>query len=517
MSALPAKTHRFSLLAIVLILTIVGVGQSIHRHYAYEVPWFPGDEKSVWSIEARVQFVARGEPVTVNLRRPGDQSEFSVLDESGASPGYGLNFIDLGGLPTAQWTVREAFGRQTLYYRTEVLQRDSSQIADVNVPPPELQAPRWQGPYATAADAVLDRAVALSSDPFSLTRQLIRQFRSSDREQNEQLLLEVAGEEELTELLASLLQRRGIPAAVTYGLVLEDGRRRQDLKQLLRVWSDDRDEIFPVSLSASERRQPILLWQPTSGFVLEVNGGFASDLSFSMLRSDLTNYGELASALGEADDWLGFSIHGLPIEEQAMFKTILLLPIGALVVCILRILVGIKTSGTFMPVLIALAFIETTLLTGLIGFLLVVAVGLMIRSYMSHLNLLLVARISTVIITVIAIIAIFSVFSYRVGLTEGLKITFFPMIILSWTVERMSILWEEDGWHEVAVQGFGSLLTAVAAYLAMTNPWIRHLTFNFIGLQLLILALIMLIGSYSGYRLVELYRFSAFANRAKSQ
>ena len=256
------------------------------------------------------------------------------------------------------------------------------------------------------------------------------------------------------------------------------------------------------------------MWQPSEGYVVEVTGGFGSDLSFSMLRSELTSYGQVSRALGEADDWLGFSIHALPIEEQAMFTTILLLPIGALVVCILRILVGIRTSGTFMPVLIALAFIETSLLTGLIGFLMVVAVGLMIRSYMSHLNLLLVARISAVIITVITIIALFSVFSYRVGLTEGLKITFFPMIILSWTVERMSILWEEEGWHEVAVQGSGSLLTAVAAYLAMTNPLIRHLSFNFIGLQFVALALIMLLGSYSGYRLLELRRFSAFKEKA---
>ena len=232
-----------------------------------------------------------------------------------------------------------------------------------------------------------------------------------------------------------------------------------------------------------------------------------------MLRSELTNYAQVASALGETGDWLGFSIHALPIEEQAMFKTILLLPIGALVVCILRILIGLSTSGTFMPVLIALAFIQTSLVTGLIGFLLVVSAGLMIRSYMSHLNLLLVARISAVIITVITLIAVFSVFSYRVGLTEGLKITFFPMIILSWTVERMSILWEEEGWREVFVQGFGSLATAVLAYLAMTNPWVRHLSFNFIGLQFVVLAVIMLIGSYSGYRLLELWRFSPFAEK----
>jgi hypothetical protein len=514
MSSASSRNRQISLFAIVSLLVVLGMGQALHRHYVYEVPWMPGTEKSIWSIEARIQFIARGQPVSVKLRRPADQTGFAVLDESGASPGYGLNFIDDNGLPTAQWTVREASGRQTLYFRSEILQRDSGDGDSVEVPPPPIRSTSWEEPYATAVDAVLDQAVSLSADPFSLTRQLVRQFQSSDRAQNEQLLMEDAGEDNLSNLLADMLQSRGIPATTAYGLLLEDGRRRQDLRPLLRVWSGNRSEIFALTLESNERRLPLLVWQPTRGYVLEVNGGFGSDLSFSMLRSELTNYGQVAGALGEANDWLGFSIHALPIEEQAMFKTILLLPIGALIVCLLRILVGIRTSGTFMPVLIALAFIETSLVTGLVGFLLVVAVGLMIRSYMSHLNLLLVARISAVIITVITIIALFSIFSYRVGLTEGLKITFFPMIILSWTVERMSILWEEEGWREVAIQGSGSLMTAVAAYLAMTNPWIRHLSFNFIGLQFVVLAVIMLLGSYTGYRLLELRRFSAFSDRA---
>ena len=514
MSGASSRTRQISLFAIVGLLLVLGLGQSFHRHYSYDVPWIPGVEKSVWSIEARIQFIARNQPVSVNLRRPTDQAGFSVLDESGASPGYGLNFIDDAGLPIAQWTVREANGRQTLFYRVEVLERDGSAGDFEEEPPPSLQPPSWQEPYATAVESVLDRAISLSADPFSLTRQLLSQFREAGRQQNEQLLMELAGENNLSDLVADMLQSRGIPATTAYGLVLEDGRRRQHLKPMLRVWDADRSEVFPLSLESNERSLPLMLWQPTRGYVLELNGGFGSDLSFSMLRSELTSYGQVASSLGEADNWLGFSIHALPIEEQAMFKTILLLPIGALVVCILRILVGLRTSGTFMPVLIALAFIETSLVTGLVGFLLVVAVGLMIRSYMSHLNLLLVARISAVIITVITIIAIFSVFSYRVGLTEGLKITFFPMIILSWTVERMSILWEEEGWREVAIQGFGSLATAVAAYLAMTNPLIRHLSFNFIGLQFVALALIMLLGSYTGYRLLELRRFSAFSRRS---
>jgi hypothetical protein len=136
-----------------------------------------------------------------------------------------------------------------------------------------------------------------------------------------------------------------------------------------------------------------------------------------------------------------------------------------------------------------------------------VGTGLIIRSYLSKLNLLLVARISTVIISVILIISVFTVVAFKIGLVEGLTITFFPMIILSWTVERMSILWEEEGAKEVFIQGGGSLLTAVLVYIAMTNEIVRHLTFNFIGMQLVIMAVILVLGNYTGYRLSELRRF----------
>lgn len=51
---------------------------------------------------------------------------------------------------------------------------------------------------------------------------------------------------------------------------------------------------------------------------------------------------------------------------------------------------------------------------------------------------------------------------------------------------------------------------ALAAYLLMSRPLAEHLTFNFPELNLVVVALIMLMGQYTGYRLVELKRFRAF-------
>ncbi len=99
--------------------------------------------------------------------------------------------------------------------------------------------------------------------------------------------------------------------------------------------------------------------------MLEVQGGTNSQVYFSMLSRNQPAGAAIRSRMAETSDTiLNFSIHSLPLEEQALFQTILLIPIGALVVVLLRVLVGIKTSGTFMPVLIALAFIQTTLATG---------------------------------------------------------------------------------------------------------------------------------------------------------
>jgi len=112
---------------------------------------------------------------------------------------------------------------------------------------------------------------------------------------------------------------------------------------------------------------------------------------------------------------------------------------------------------------------------------------------------------------VVLLMAALSLISYKLGVDQALTVTFFPTIILSWTIERMSILWEEEGGREVMMQGGGSLLVAVLAYLTMSVPVVEHLTFNFPELLISLLGVILLIGKYTGYRLSELYRFRDMA------
>lgn len=508
------KTTRKPFYFLIFVLVATGFYLSYYRHANFDVPWLPGEKQQVWSIEAKVEFEAQDQPAKVSLAIPSSQDGFEMLAEHTASAGYGLSYLDEDSGRKVQWTIRKADGPQILYYRVDML-ADKAHEENASFSVPKItKTVRGDGPYETSARVLLEQAVSRSADSFSLTRELIREFNA--RTQSAEFLSQ---DRPRIEWLVSLLQHADVPAREVFGLNLEDGRRRQRLVSYLQVFDADQYQIFDPDSGRVNDRTGLLLWEYNSMPLIDLLGGENSSVSFSMIEQEVPlGKARAQLALGaNAEDlessFLDFSIHSLPLEEQALFKGILLIPVGVLVVVFMRIFVGLKTSGTFMPVLIAMAFIQTSLVTGLVGFVLIVSAGLVIRSYLSRLNLLLVARISTVIILVIILISALSVMAYKLGLTEGLKVTFFPMIILSWTIERMSILWEEEGPKQVMKQAGGSLSVAVLAYMFMTNDIVRHLTFNFLGLQLVFMAVVLALGGYTGYRLLEFRRFKPFYNQ----
>ena len=505
-----ARTFFFVLVAGLLSL---GIFQTVQRHVAFDIPWMPGETRTIWNIDAKINFDANDDAVIASLTTPERQAGYTKISQNASSPGYGLSFLDDGETQKAEWTIREASGKQTLYYNIQVLEDPKSLDQQILEMPP-LFDKEYGAAGVAAGTSIINDALKTSADAFSFTREVLKQLNAENPNQNVSLIL--TSKASKTDILIALLNGAKISTKKVGALVLEDGRRRQHLTPLVEVFQEKNgiisSRLFDATTLNAVNRDNLLLWDQSGKALLELTGGSDSKVSFSMIQQEQPALSALLQK-SENEHLFNFSIHSLPVEDQSLFKGILMIPLGVLIVVMMRVLVGLKTSGTFMPVLIAMAFIQTSLVTGLVGFVLLVAIGLFIRSYLSHLNLLLVSRISTVIIMVILLIAMFGVLSYKLGLTEGLKITFFPMIILSWTIERMSVLWEEEGAKEVLTQGGGSLMVAVLAYFVMSNDVTRHLMFNFIGLQFVVMAVVLLLGSYTGYRLLELRRFKPLADK----
>jgi hypothetical protein len=489
----------------VAAIAALGIVIAVMRHLETGVPWTPGEKRSVWLIEARVDFLATGEPVTVSLSIPEDLEHFDVGDERSASPGYGFAIIDDLGDRRIEWTRREAQGQQSLYYIAQFSPRERPlEVSTEEVP--QAEAAFWSEIQQPVVDELLERALQTSSSPRSLARELVKLMDGERGDQNAALLLGQA--ESVAGLLSRLLNSAGVPARRVLALQLEDARRRQPLQQMLEVYENDAWHLVNPQTGEVGLPDDTLLWHRQGRSLLDVEGGTQSGVSFSMIRQSVSAE-TLSRQIRSDSAFYRVGVQSLPIEEQSMFKVLLLLPLGALVVVFMRIIVGVQTAGTFMPVLIALAFLQTSLLPGLLSFVSVVFIGLIIRGYLSRLSLLLVSRIAVLIVLVIGIISALSIIGYQLGYSTGMVITFFPMIIIAWTIERMSVLWEEEGAHQVLVQGGGSLIVAMLAYLLMRIPIAGHLTFNFPELNLVLLAVILALGQYTGFKLSELRRFGA--------
>ncbi len=83
------------------------------------------------------------------------------------------------------------------------------------------------------------------------------------------------------------------------------------------------------------------------------------------------------------------------------------------------------------------------------------SLGLLIRFYLEKLRLLLVPRLTCVLTVVVILMAGISVLSQKLDIQPGLSIALFPMVIISMTIERMSIVWEERGASEALQEGVG--------------------------------------------------------------
>lgn len=103
--------------------------------------------------------------------------------------------------------------------------------------------------------------------------------------------------------------------------------------------------------------------------------------------------------------------------------------------------------------------------------------------------------------------AMLSVITHRLGIGMGLSVALFPMIIITLSIERMCIVWDELGPWSAIKQGSNTLLVATLIYLVISLRPLEYLIFVFPELILPILAMIILMGRYTGYRLLELGRF----------
>jgi len=504
------RSSRLHLGILASLLIALGLAICAWQIWILGIPLREDESTDLWNIDAKVEFQAKDNlPIKVQLFVPHLNQDYVSLGESFVSKNYGVALANVDNNRTVTWSARRASGKQILYYRLILSKRYSGSEKAKEEGPTWIESPPLEGAEQVAVLALLEPIRQHSADIETFIGETIRRISSEAVDDNVKLLL--AGDNSIpskTRVIELLLSTAHIPVQRVHSIALTAGAQQPQL--WLRSFNGEKWLYFDPESGKQGLPADRLIWWHGDAPLLSIDGGRRAQVSFHLSDSEI-NALRLASLTDQnmGSTFLKYSLYSLPIQTQQVVQVMLMIPIGVLLILLLRNLGGLQTLGTFTPVLIALAFRETGLGTGVSLFILITALGLLLRAYLEHLKLQMLPRLSVVLTFVVIVIAGLSLASHGLGFENGLSVALFPMVILTMSIERLSITWEERGAAFALKAGAGTLLAATGAHLLMSVPALTYFIFTFPACLLPLVGLMLLLGRYRGYRLTELLRFKA--------
>lgn len=492
-------------LPLVCVLGMLGLAGTVFRSWNLGYPLFPSIAERVWGARLTVQWEPHQAPVSVLL--PRETGRQNLRDERISSGALEVTIdVDADGLRRLRWIGE---GAVAAGYEAEIVVRpqrpDSASFREE-----DLNRWRRTDEFALPVVAAATRlAVTLGLEEggnrcFDLITG--RTVPPSGFQKDLSWVRSSSGS--LAEALALCWRSAGFPARVVQALPLKAGiyTGPEFLAEVFEnsrwTTADPDKQRFP----ADDRR--LLVWTWGVRPLVESGQGTPIQWEIDLRERPLTLWSQFFQRTADRSSFLAlWSVYRLPPDAQEVFRVLLLVPVGALVVALLRNVVGFATFGTFMPILIAVAFLRTRLLYGLVLFSLVVGVGYGVRLAIDGYKLLLVPRLATILTFVIGCLAALAVAGSQLHLQRVLSVGLLPMVILTMTIERFFVVVEESGPGAALKMAAGTAGVAAITYGIISWEYLQLVFFTYPELLLLVTAGQIALGRYVGFRLTELWRF----------
>ena len=500
-------------LTYLLCLSIAYAAYSIHykvKYWGFSLS--PRQVTDVWRIEAKVSFKPVSNKVEVVLAVPSEKESFSILSEEIVANGYEVfqdkkeNKVVLKG--------KNKKGRQSLYYRLNVY--ENAKNTQINKQSPQkIDRPLLSEEEQQQMSKIWELAREQEGDKVQEVIKVVNQELANP---SMSLVLPLKHtKKEFAEKVIQILAYKRIPARIARAIKLVEGKKTEKPDIMLEAYINNEWTLYDIDTGKIGLPERWVVFQRGGVSLLDVRGGEDSKVMFSVMKSVATPM-KMAKYRAKDNNYLSeytYSIYTLPLLEQNTLKWLMIFPLAILIVVLLRNVVGVTTMGTFTPMLLSMSLVKTGFLPGLVCFSIMIFLGLVMRAVVARLNLLLVPRISFVVIFVILLIQVLTVIGYRIDSSLVGSAIFFPIIITAWIIERASITWEEEGARNTLQEIFNTLLTAIVTYFVISNEYVRHVMFAFNELNFVIMFIVMLLGTYTGYRLTEITRFASLVQKDK--
>ena len=316
-----------------------------------------------------------------------------------------------------------------------------------------------------------------------------------------------------TRLFVALARNLGYPARIRGGIVLEETNKRTS-----HSWAEvmiNGNWVPFDTLNNHFAHLPANYLELYIGdeFLIKRTAGIDFDYIYEIQR--LKNIPFLKASADNFSKIFPLSLIGL-IEKDIIASSslilLLMLPIGGLLIAFLRTVIGLRTFGVFLPVLIAFSLLETGFVTGMLLFsFLILFVGIVSRPF-NKLGLLHTPKLVISLSLMVLVMILGSYIGMKNNITWLTALTFFPTIILTISAERFSTLITEDGFEKATSTLLQTLLAVSVSYYMITSDWVLSIILLFPEIILFVIVLSMLLGRYVGLRFTELFRFKPLLN-----
>ena len=274
------KKHVYLL---ALGLTVVGLSLFLYKALVLHFPLRPEAESFLWNVEVKITFAANDEPVKVNLFIPRNSRHYAITNDAFISHGYGLTTSSEDSNRQAVWSLRQAKGLQTLYYRGEVRRVETKEPPAAALPP-DLEAPDFSGAELIAAEAVVERIRRKSADSESMVSELINLINHPEGRENIAMLL---GRQptlaDKMDLAVRILALARVPARAVHGVILKEHAEKVELTHWLEHYDNKRWITHNPLTGAPGIPGNYLPWWRGPGPLVGLKGG--SDLRVNLSAS----------------------------------------------------------------------------------------------------------------------------------------------------------------------------------------------------------------------------------------
>ncbi len=306
-------------------------------------------------------------------------------------------------------------------------------------------------------------------------------------------------------LFVALARLNGIPARLVGGVILESGVKRTS-HQWVETWIGGHWVPFDplnghFAYLPADYLQLYRGDEPLFSHTRDIN----FDYAFSIGRL-LVPAASMKTEESAGPGWLA-GMSSFIAQNEQISGVFLLFPLVALIVTFCRNVVGLRTFGVFLPMLVGASCVYTGLLAGMLGFIAILAVGAATHRWFRGMRVLVVPRVAAVITVLTVLILTVGVLvtedaSHRLAL-----LALFPVVILSFVAERLQEMMERSRLGELVRTIAWTVLVTLICYLAFSSVLLRGLFFQFPELLLVVLAVQLAVGRWTGIRASEFYRF----------